>query len=192
PGVTRIPPLSMRNCMISAVFCALAMALMARADSPEQIEFFEKRVRPILIERCYECHSAEAKKLKAGFRVDSRDALLKGGESAKPSIVPGEPEQSQLIEAVRWSNPDLQMPPKTKLPDAQIADLETWVKLGASYPTSTGGGVDPVAAAREKWPFIPVKRPSPPVVNDASWPKNAIDQFILSKLEEKGLKPAAP
>jgi hypothetical protein len=196
PVLTRIPPLSMQTGGFNVVFCALAVALAAlsvRADSPEQVEFFEKRIRPILVERCYECHSAEAKKLKAGFRVDSREALLKGGESAKPSIVPGEPEKSQLIEAVRWSNPDLQMPPKTKLSDAQLADLEIWVKLGATYPAAAGGGaVDAVATARENWPFTPVKRPSPPVVRDPSWPKSPIDQFILSKLEENGLRPAEP
>src|SRR4051812_11220658 len=93
------------------MFAMILAASVVRADSPppspDQLEFFEKRVRPILVERCYECHSAQSKKLKAGFRVDSREALLKGGESAKPAIVPGDADKSLLIEAIRWSNNDL-------------------------------------------------------------------------------------
>jgi hypothetical protein len=175
----------------------LGAAPVVRADAaappPDQIEYFERRIRPIFVERCYECHSAQSKKLKAGFRVDSREALLEGGESAKPAIVPGEPERSPLIEAVRWTNNDLQMPPKTKLSEAQVADLTAWVKMGAPYPAAAGGGpADPIAAARGKWPFSPVARPAVPDVRQAAWPKNPIDHFILGKLEEKNLKPAAP
>src|SRR5688572_25165529 len=106
------------------VIAALAFVgpVLARAQqaAAEQFEFFEKRVRPVLVQHCYECHSGQSKKLKAGFRVDSREALLKGGESARPAVVPGEPQKSLLVEAIRWSSEELQMPPKTKLSDPQI------------------------------------------------------------------------
>ena len=108
--------------------CLLLVALLSASapaadPTPEQAEFFEKKVRPVLVEHCYKCHSAEAKKPKGGLRVDGRARLLKGGDSG-PAVVPGDPEKSRLIEAVRYANPDLQMPPKGKLPDAAIADLE--------------------------------------------------------------------
>src|SRR3712207_542259 len=90
--------------------------------------FFETKVRPVLAEHCYKCHSAKADKLKAGLLVDSLDGLLKGGDSG-PAIVPGKPEQSRLIEAIGYANVDLQMPPKAKLSDEQIADLTRWVRM---------------------------------------------------------------
>ena len=96
-------------------------------------QFFETSIRPLLVERCYSCHSAGAKKLKADLYLDSRPGLLKGGESG-PALVPGHPEQSRLIEAVRYANPDLQMPPKAKLSEQQVADLDEWVKRGAPWP----------------------------------------------------------
>ena len=105
------------------------------------MEFFEKRVRPVLAEHCYECHSAEAKKLKGKLRLDSREELLRGGETG-PAVVPGKPDESLLITAVGYHDKDLQMPPPKddvarKLGDAQIADLVEWVKLGAPMPTDS-------------------------------------------------------
>src|ERR1044072_898481 len=97
----------------------------AEADR-SSAEFFEKRVRPVLAGRCYGCHSLQAEKLKGGLRLDSYAALMKGGESG-PVLVPGEPDKSRLIEAIRYTNPDLQMPPKARLSDEQIADLAAWV-----------------------------------------------------------------
>src|SRR5262252_6039054 len=102
--------------------------------SSQQSEFFEKRVRPVLVEHCYPCHSAQSEKVKADFRLDSREGLLKGGETG-PAIVPGDPDSSLLIKAVRYTNPDLQMPPKKgKLPQARIDDLIAWVRAGAAWP----------------------------------------------------------
>src|SRR5438309_980286 len=112
---------------------AFAAPLRAADPTPEQAEFFEAKVRPVLVEHCYSCHSAGAKKLKGGLRVDGRALLLTGGDNG-PSLVPGDPEKSKLIEAVRYKNPDLQMPPKGKLPEAVIRDLEAWVKAGAPWP----------------------------------------------------------
>src|SRR5437879_9968490 len=101
------------------------------------VEFFEKKVRPVLVEHCYKCHSTQAPKLKGGLLLDTREALLKGGENG-PAVVPGRPDQSRLIEAVGYKNVDLRMPPKGKLTDAAIADLAAWVKIGVPWPREAG------------------------------------------------------
>jgi mono/diheme cytochrome c family protein len=114
----------------------LVLAFGGRAFA-DGAEFFEQKIRPILVERCYKCHSREAEKLKGGLLLDSRAGVLKGGENG-PVIVPGDPDRSTLIKAVRYTDPDLQMPPKNqKLPDQQIADLEAWVKMGTPIRVTT-------------------------------------------------------
>src|SRR5262249_7359713 len=113
------------------VLTVLVLAGPASAD--EGNDFFEKRIRPLLVEHCYSCHSADAKKLKGDLRLDTRAGLRKGGQSG-PAVVAGDPEASLLIAAVRYQKQDMQMPPKGKLPAALIADLEAWVKLGAPDP----------------------------------------------------------
>ena len=126
----------------------------------EQVEFFEKKIRPVLVERCYECHSAAAKKLKGGLALDTRAGVLKGGDTG-PAVVPGAPDRSKLIEAVRYQNHDLQMPPKSPLRPEQVRDLEQWVKLGAPDPrteptqTSTRKGLS-VEEGRMFWAFQPL------------------------------------
>ncbi len=146
--------------------------------------FFENRIRPALIEHCYECHSATAKKLKGGLLVDSRAALLKGGDSG-PALVPGDPAKSLLLRAVRHEEPDLAMPPKKpKLTDAVIADLMTWVKQGAPFPSDGA-----VPSQKPHWAFEPVRNPARPAVN-SSWPRTSVDDFILTKLREHGVQPA--
>src|SRR5438045_139730 len=122
---------------ILAIFSVLLLlAPMARAgdSARDGVEFFEKRIRPLLVENCYKCHSAGAQKLKGGLRLDARDLALKGGESGKLAIVPGAPERSLMIEAVRYNNTDLQMPPKKKLAEEQIDELVAWIKMGAPWP----------------------------------------------------------
>src|SRR5262245_11227697 len=105
-------------------FLAVSTPLRAEAaDSPGGIEFFEKRIRPLLAKRCYECHSASAKKLKGGLTLDSKAGWSRGGDTG-PALVPGKPDRSLLIKAVRWADRDLQMPPKRKLPAADIVALE--------------------------------------------------------------------
>src|SRR2546429_2759529 len=119
-------------CLLGAGLLRFAGAL-AEEPKPDQIDFFEKRIRPVLVARCYKCHSAAAEKVKGGLLLDSREGLLKGGESEKPAIVPGFPERSRLIEAICFTNDDLQMPPKKaggKLADSEIADFVAWVKMG--------------------------------------------------------------
>jgi Protein of unknown function (DUF1553)/Protein of unknown function (DUF1549)/Planctomycete cytochrome C len=168
----------------------------ASAADPAGVEFFEKKIRPVLTEHCYKCHSAEASqanKLKGGLLLDDRDGLLKGGESG-PAIVPGDPKKSLLIRALGHDG-DPRMPPKGKLPDAVIADFETWVKSGAPDPRTAPGTRKPtgmsIEEGRKFWAYRPVRSPALPTVKAADWPANDIDRFILAKLEEKELKPAA-
>jgi mono/diheme cytochrome c family protein len=160
--------------------------------SPAQAEFFENKVRPVLSKQCYKCHSAEATKVKGGLLLDTRDGLLKGGDSG-PVLVPGEPEKSLLIKAIRYADPDLQMPPKgEKLSDAQIADLVTWVKMGAPDPR-TGVATTKKSDGKDHWAFKPVANPAPPAIgNRQSSIENPIDAFIVARLDEQGMKLSPP
>jgi hypothetical protein len=170
-------------------------ALRAADSSAEVVEFFERKVRPVLAEHCYRCHSDRAKTPKGGLRVDGRNFLLKGGDSG-PVVVPGSPDKSRLIEAVTYKNTDLQMPPKAKLPDAVVADLEKWVKTGAPWPKDTTAGAakkdefDLEKRKREHWAWRPVRPTPTPAVKDTGWPRTPVDHFVLVKLEAKGLRPA--
>ncbi len=169
----------------------------AGAAPEDDVQFFEQRIRPVLVDHCYSCHSAQAKKLKGGFRVDSRDLLLKGGDTG-PGFVPGHPEKSLLAEVLSWSNPDLKMPPKTKLAPAQVADLSEWIRRGAPWPGSgeaAGAAVAAFDLAGRKaahWSWSPLSDPVPPSVRNKTWLRNPLDAFVLAKLEGKGLAPAAP
>src|SRR6185503_12009048 len=155
----------------------------APAPAPEGVEFFEKKIRPILVDQCFRCHSGNSEKIKGSLKLDSREAAIRGGESGKPAIVPGEPEKSLLIEAVRWSNGDLLMPPKKQMSDQQIADLTTWIKMGAPYPA-------PIAAAPATAPvFWAAVAPKEVAIPAGA---NPIDYFIQSKLREKNLLAAQP
>ncbi len=179
--------------------CLLPAALFAgpaRAADPG-VEFFEKKVRPVLVQHCYGCHSAAAKKQKGGLALDSRPALRKGGDSG-PALVPGQPEQSRLIRAVRHVDETLKMPPKEKLPDTVIADLETWVKMGAPDPRDTAAArpaaawEDVLRERRRWWSLQPVRAVEPPPVRQTAWSDHPVDRFILARLEQAGLSPAGP
>ncbi|MDC0218767.1 PSD1 and planctomycete cytochrome C domain-containing protein [Verrucomicrobia bacterium] len=172
------------------------LPLVAAEFSAVDLEFFEKKIRPVLVEHCYKCHSAESKKLKAGLRLDHRAGVIKGGDSG-PSVVSGKPEQSRLIEAIGYDNVDLEMPPRGKLNGEQIADLTEWVKRGAPWPKeSVASGTQKefnLAERRaEHWAWQPVKKQTPPKVKQSNWPASSIDHFILKELETKGIKPADP
>ncbi len=176
----------------------LLAAPAAPAQDAAEADFFEKKVRPVLVDRCHSCHSAKAEKLKGGLRLDSREGALKGGDTG-PVIVPGKPETSLLVEAIGYTNVDLRMPPKGRLSEAQVADLTEWVRRGAPWPKEAAAAEapkkPPFDLARRKaehWAWQPLKAPAPPAVKDASWGRHPIDAFILSKLEEKGLAPAPP
>jgi hypothetical protein len=187
-------------------FCWLLAAILVSGsvfgEDPvadrEGIEFFEKKIRPVLVEKCFSCHSSEAPQLEGGLSLESRAGLLKGGDQGK-AVVPGDVEGSLLIRAIRYTDKDLQMPPKEKgqLSAEVVADFEAWVKRGAADPRgdrSQGSGVrgqEDIEAAKQRWPFAAVKEPAVPHVKNTDWPRNAVDHFILAKLEEKGLAPAS-
>ena len=176
---------------VSIIFLMLFLAAPARgADpSPEGIEFFEKKVRPVLVKHCYECHAADSKKIRGELVLDTRAGLLKGGATG-PAIVPGHPEKSLLITAVRHVDTDLKMP-KEKLSDAEIKDLVAWVKMGAPDPRTGAAATKrlDLEKAREFWSFKPVRKPPAPNLSNV---RNEIDRFILVRLKEKRLAPAPP
>jgi hypothetical protein len=172
-------------CAVSslAVFAAVA-------GQDPGLDFFERKIRPVLVENCYGCHSAQAEKLKGGLHLDSKDGLMKGGDSG-PAIVLGDPDKSLLIKAVRYTSDDLKMPPKDKkLAADQIADLEEWVKMGAPDPR-TGGPISAKSesAAQKHWAFQPVRSPPLPAVKKTGWVQSPVDAFILAELEKKQINP---
>ena len=163
----------------------------AAEPAPGEIEFFEKRIRPILVERCYACHGGGEKQSKGGLRLDARQGWQTGGDSG-PAITPGKPEESLLVQAVRYDDPALQMPPEGKLPDALIRDLEQWVAAGAADPRTgeaIGKANSSPVKAEDHWAYHPIRKLAPPPVHDAAWPAGDIDRFILHALEEKQLRP---
>ena len=179
--------LSLRHTTLALSLLASAFAVAADEAQPskEGLEFFEKNVRPILIDRCYECHSAEKNSSKGGLILDSRDGAYKGGDEG-PAVVPGDLEKSLLVKAVQYTDPEFAMPPKKtggKLPDDKIAILEQWVKMGAPMP---GGGAAKLTGltskAREHWAYQPIKKYPVPDVKNKAWVKNPIDAFVLAKL----------
>ena len=156
------------------------------------IEFFEAKIRPVLVEKCYSCHSADAKALRGGLLLDTKQGVLTGGDSG-PSIEPGKPDDSLLIQALKFEG--FEMPPSGKLSAQVIQDFEHWVKIGAPDPrTATTAvakkGVD-VEAGRKFWSFAPITHPQAPKVADKRWATSDIDRFILAKLESKKLHPVA-
>jgi mono/diheme cytochrome c family protein len=164
-------------------------AAPSASDKPDAagLEYFEKNVRPVLIDNCYGCHSASAEKLKGGLYLDTRDGLLKGGDTG-PAIVPGNPEKSLLIRAVRYTDKDLKMPPKDKkLSDEQIEHLEAWVKMGAPDPRTGQAAKPATAEPRKHWAFQPVHEPVPPSVKNKKLVRTPVDAFLLARLEEKKL-----
>ncbi|MFT5092073.1 MAG: hypothetical protein ACI93T_000892, partial [Porticoccaceae bacterium] len=170
----------------------LALSLAAASDAaaaPVDEHFFETRIRPVLIEKCFKCHGSE--KASSEFRVDSRDALLKGGELGA-AVVPGKPEDSLLLQAIDPANEDLQMPPDDPLPPNVVADFRTWIESGAAWPKSVGKGPDAAFQAKRHWAFTPVAKPELPAVDDESWIRTPVDRFVLSKLNEVELSPSNP
>ena len=155
-----------------------AWAVAAEETDPAGMAFFEQKIRPVLVEHCYECHSAQAKKLKSNLFLDSRAGWQKGGDGGQPVIIPGDPENSLLIRTIRHLEEDLEMPPKKpKLPDAVIADFITWVKQGAPDPRTDTLG-EARRADKSWWSLRPIARLAP---------NKGIDEFVAEKLKEKGL-----
>ncbi|MGV3772865.1 MAG: DUF1553 domain-containing protein [Verrucomicrobiales bacterium] len=171
---------------------ALPVTLNAadEAISPQALEFFEAKVRPVLAENCYKCHSVESGKSKGGLLLDTKAGLLKGGDLG-PAILPGDSEKSLLIQAIRHTDPTLQMPSKEKkLSSEVIADLENWVKMGAPDPRTGLKATGPTMEelAKTHWAFQPAKKPGLPEVAEKDWVKTPVDAFVLAKQAEQGLK----
>lgn len=173
--------------------CTQAIASDVPATS-SQLEFFEREVRPLMVEHCYSCHSGTSEKLQAGLRVDSRAALVSGGDSG-PAIVSGDVEASMFIEAVRYDS--YEMPPKGKLSDAAIETFERWVEMGAPWPagdspveSNAAPEFDLLKRKSEHWAWQPVSAPELPTVQSPDWPRAGLDHFILSQLEAAGWEPA--
>jgi hypothetical protein len=162
-----------------------------RAADPG-VEFFEAKVRPILVENCYKCHSTAAKKQKGGLHLDTRDAIRAGGDTG-PAVVPGKPAESLLLKAVRQTDANLMMPPDGKLSASAIADIEKWIATGAADPrdVATSGKPIGVEEGRKFWSFQPLRRPAVPSTQ-YSVLSSPIDRFILAKLQEKSITPNPP
>jgi hypothetical protein len=194
PAASRLRASKPMALLLPACYLVVSAGVGLAADpTPAQLQFFENRIRPVLAQNCYKCHSQQSEKVKGGLLLDTREGVLKGGENG-PSIVPGNPDKSLLIKAVRYNDADLQMPPKGgKLADAAIADLENWVRMGAPDPRAAALAQNNWGdSSKTHWAWQPLKKPSVPDVKDSAWPKSPIDNFILAKLEEKDLKPNPP
>ncbi len=194
------------TCPLTALLAAaalLALAPLSQAQpgkggfadklTAEQLPFFEKKIRPVLVDNCYKCHSADAEKVKGGLTLDTRDGTRRGGETG-PVIAPGSADKSKLIASLKHKNPDTAMPPKGKLADNVVADFEAWVKMGAPDPrdgkvvAAKKYEVD-LVKGREFWAFVPPKKVPAPAVKNAAWVKSPIDAFLLAELDKKGLAP---
>jgi mono/diheme cytochrome c family protein len=176
---------------VAVIFFSMTVGAAHAANDPASEEFFEKSIRPLFIEHCHECHSSTSKKLKGGLKLDTREDILKGGDSGA-AVVPGDSDGSLLIKAVRWSDADLEMPPKNKLKPEQIAALEKWVRMGAPHTGKiVATATDSPASKTNHWAYQPIQLPEVPRPIDARWARNDIDKFILSELEAKRLHPAA-
>lgn len=161
---------------------------------PEQAEFYLNTVLPIFAENCYKCHSAEGGKNKGGLTLDTREAVLKGGDTGA-AVVPGEPGKSLLLTAVSYKDPDLQMPPKgDRLTAKQVTDLTAWVKMGAPFASDAKAVKSKLSGltdkARSHWAYQPVKKPQIPTNKNQQWCKTPVDCFILQKLEANGMFPS--
>jgi hypothetical protein len=174
-------------------FPAVVLAMNNVALAVDPTDFFEAKIRPLLVERCEECHGA--KKQKGGLRLDSKAGWQTGGDTGA-ALKPGDPEASLLIKAVRYGDKDLQMPPKRQLAPEEVAALEQWIKLGAPDPraeakTALAAGVD-IEAGRRHWAFQPLANPTVPELPEDPGSRQEIDRFVLARLRAAGLEPSRP
>lgn len=180
----------------AAIAVFLAQTLVGSAWATEGFAFFETEVRPILVARCYECHSEQEGKDKGGLWLDRKAGWEQGGD-AGPTLVPGDVEASLLIHSIEYGDEDLQMPPKSKLPDSEIEILKKWVAMGAPDPRdeALAGAMRKEAidydSARESWAFRPLDNVEPPAVSDESWIRSDVDRFLLAELDRAGLEPTS-
>ncbi|MFM2094928.1 MAG: hypothetical protein RIS70_2052 [Planctomycetota bacterium] len=181
---TRIGLIAFAMGFTSMLFVASDGIRADEAAAAANLAFFEKSVRPLLADRCFKCHGPE--KQWNGLRLDSRTALLRGGDSG-PAVVPGNPDDSPLLQMVTHSDPELRMPPKEKLTDRQIADLTQWIRNGAHFPDSG----KPASNKRDHWAFYPIAPTGLPPAVPTAWAQSAIDTLIRDKFADQQLEPAA-
>ncbi len=171
---------------------AAATGQVGEGSAAEGLEFFERKVRPLLAQRCFECHSGES--AKGSLHLDSKAGVLAGGDTG-PAIVPGKPGESLLVDAVNYGD-TYQMPPKSKLGSEEVAVLTRWVELGAPWPEEAVAAnvsrakFDLAERRAAHWVWQPIGSPTPPAVADDAWPQSPIDRFILARLEREGMRPA--
>jgi Protein of unknown function (DUF1553)/Protein of unknown function (DUF1549)/Planctomycete cytochrome C len=181
--------------MLTIVSPALAAAPVraGQRDEAARVEFFERRIRPLLVNNCYNCHSANTNS-QGGLRVDDRNGLLVGGGRGA-AVVPGQPQKSLLVQAVGHTHKTLKMPPKKQLSAEDVADLTLWIKEGAAWPAeklpaSLGKNKAKYAQLRkDHWAWQPLQHPQPPQVKDTAWPRGDVDRFVLARLEDRGVRP---
>ncbi|MEQ1861577.1 MAG: PSD1 and planctomycete cytochrome C domain-containing protein [Chthoniobacteraceae bacterium] len=180
--------------LLAALPAFVNLAAAAVAPNPAQIDFFEQRIRPVLVAKCYKCHSNDAEKIKGGLTLDTRAGVLAGGDSGAV-VVPGDPKNSVLLKAMSWEDKDMAMPPKEQLSADVVADFEKWIAMGAPDPREGTAKTEKVAIdiekGREFWAFQPPVAAAAPAVKDTVWPRTDVDRFILAGLEEKKLRPVA-
>ena len=180
--------------VVSLLYAPL-QAVPARAEEPDpSLALFREKIEPLLKERCYECHSHDAGEASGGLMLDSKAGWQTGGDSGT-ALVPGKPDESLIVAAVRYTNPNVEMPPDGKLSEAEIAAITEWVRLGAADPrggehAKTSSEID-LEAGRQFWSYQPIDDPEVPSVHDVLWPSDELDRFILAKLEAAELKPAS-
>ena len=176
----------------ACTFASLLTLLSGSLKADDKTDFFEAKIRPVLIESCYKCHSAAAQangKLKGGLLLDNRESIRRGGETG-PAVVPGNTKQSLLLSALRHE--DFEMPPKGKLPDGVIADFAKWIQMGAPDPRDGATAVESkidLEKGRQFWSFQPVQKPTLPENIDPAWSQTGIDRLVAATMTAKGLKP---
>ena len=179
--------------LVTALTLSWPVLASAQPKNQKGVEFFEAKIRPVLVQHCYECHSAKSTKVKGGLLLDTKAGVLAGGDDGVV-LVPGKPNQSSIIKAMRHEGTS-KMPPKYKLPDSVIQDFVEWIAMGAPDPRDGSGpnkGYKTMTLEEAKtfWAFQLPKK-SEPSVKNAGWAKSPIDRFLLAKMEAKGLKPVA-
>jgi len=177
--------------LLALVLAASPLLCFAQEKIPPgQLEFFEKNIRPVLVKKCYKCHSAQAKEVEGGLLLDTRQGIRRGGESGH-AVVPGNIEDSLLIDSIRHES--LEMPPEEKLPDEVIANFVKWVRIGAPDPrggkSSAIKRVIDFQEGKQHWAFQPVAKVAVPATPDSNWPRTDVDRFVAAKWPERGLQP---
>jgi Protein of unknown function (DUF1553)/Protein of unknown function (DUF1549)/Planctomycete cytochrome C len=184
-------------CCVTFAVLGLGLPQAPKAAEPltkAQLDFFEGKIRPIFANNCYKCHSPANGSPMSGLELDWKGGWEQGGNLYGPAIVPGDPEKSLLIQAVRYTDADLQMPPSGKLSTDQVNDLVSWIRMGAPDPRMTrpSGNAKYGGSGKNHWAFKPVSKPAPPAVKNESWARNEIDRFVLAKLEASGMTANEP